>query len=56
MPFYVAVDHDRQAVVVSIRGSLSMEVRKYNTIVLFAEREREEVQKNRQRPLLVETV
>ena len=27
MPFYVAVDHDHQAVVVSIRGSLSMQVR-----------------------------
>ena len=54
MPFYVAVDHDRQAVVVSIRGSLSMEVRKYNAIVLFAERDC--FQKNRQRPLLVETV
>ena len=27
MPFYVAVDHDHQAVVVSIRGSLSIEVR-----------------------------
>ena len=38
MPFYVAVDHDRQAVVVSIRGSLSIEVRKCNAIVLFAER------------------
>lgn len=25
VPFYVAVDHDRQAVIVSIRGSLSME-------------------------------
>ena len=27
MPFYVAVDHDHHAVVVSIRGSLSMQVR-----------------------------
>ena len=33
MPFYVAVDHDHQAVVVSIRGSLSMQVRNETFVV-----------------------